>query len=85
MSVPSPTTPPRIVRVKDLPQMPGYQWISEGAVRHLIFKATPRKNSKGESVVTNGLFECGALIRIGRKVLIDLDRFDLWVSQHRHI
>lgn len=73
----------RIVKVKDLPTTPGYAWITEAALRHLIFNSTPRKNSKGQDVSTNGLFECGAIIRLGRKVLVDLDRFDLWVEKHR--
>lgn len=74
---------PRIVKVKDLPSTPGYGWLTESALRHLIFKATPRKNSKGDAIPTNGLFECGAIIRLGRKVLLDLDRFDSWIEQHR--
>lgn len=73
----------RTVTVKELPMLPGYGWLTEAALRHLIFKALPRKNSKGEALPTNGLSEAGAIIRLGRKVLIDLDRFDQWVSQHR--
>lgn len=69
--------------MKDLPAVPGYGWLTEQALRHLIFKATPRKNSKGEKIPTNDLYECGAIIRLGRKVLIDLDRFDKWIEKHR--
>lgn len=73
----------RIVTVKNLPTIPGYGWLTEQALRHLIFKAMPRKNSKGEKIETNGLCECGAIIRLGRKVLIDLDCFDKWLDLHR--
>jgi hypothetical protein len=73
----------RIVTVKQVPLTMGYEWLTEQALRHLIFKAEPRKNSKGQAVPTNGLFESGAIIKIGAKILIDLDRFDLWVDQHR--
>lgn len=40
-----------------------------GGVRSLIFNAE-----------TNGLKQSGALLRIGRKVLIDEDKFFEWVS-----
>jgi len=50
------------------------------ALRNLIFKAEPRQSSKGE-VPGNGLIECGAIIRIGRKVLIDGEKFIGWVRQ----
>lgn len=76
-------TPSRLATVKELPTMAGYRWLSEIALRHLIFKALPRKNSKDEAIATNGLYEAGAIIKIGRKILIDLDQFDLWVGQHR--
>jgi hypothetical protein len=48
------------------------------AVRNLIFKAEPRKSSRGE-IPGNGLIEAGAILRVGRKVLIDEDRFFAWV------
>ena len=41
----------------------------EGGLRHLIFHAG-----------SNGLEESGALIRIGRKVLIDEEKFFSWVK-----
>jgi hypothetical protein len=51
---------------------------TEPAVRNLIFKAEPRKSSRGE-IPGNGLIEAGAILRVGRKVLIDEDRFFAWV------
>lgn len=48
------------------------------ALRNLIFKAEPRKSSLGE-IPGNGLIEAGAILRVGRKVLIDEDRFFAWV------
>ncbi len=50
------------------------------ALRNYIFKADSRQSSKGK-VQGNGLIECGAIIRIGRKVLIDGDKFLNWVYQ----
>jgi len=72
----------RIVSVDGAVKTSGYP-LSKSAWRHLIFKAMPRFNSKGEMMPTNGLVECGAIIKLGRKVLIDLDRFDLWMEKHR--
>ena len=50
------------------------------ALRNLIFKAAPRQSSKGE-IPGNGLIEAGAILRIGRKVLIDEDSFFDWVRK----
>ena len=52
------------------------------ALRNLIFKAEPRQSSRGE-IPGNGLLECGAVVRIGRKVLIDANRFLDWVSSQQ--
>ncbi len=49
------------------------------ALRNLIFKAEPRHSSKGE-IPGNGLIECGAIIRCGRKVTIHRQRFLKWVQ-----
>ena len=50
------------------------------ALRSLIFKAEPRYSANG-IVPGNGLKECGALVRIGRKVMIHRDRFLEWVQK----
>lgn len=72
-----------LITVKALPSSPGYEWLSESALRHLIFNAQKRVNSKGELIAGNGLDV--AIIRIGRKVLIDLDAFDAWVESKREV
>ncbi len=48
------------------------------ALRNLIFKAEPRQTSRG-TIRGNGLIECGAIARLGRKVLIDEARFLEWI------
>ncbi len=53
---------------------------SQGALRNLIFLASSRKTSKG-NMPGNGL--AIALVRIGRKVLIDEGRFFEWVDQQQ--
>lgn len=50
------------------------------ALRNLIFKAEPRQSSKGE-IPGNGLIECGAIVRRGRKVMIHRERFLDWVQK----
>ena len=71
----------RWITVKKLPNEPGYGCFTEPALRHLIFNAQGRVNSKGEVIPGNGLSQ--AIIRVGRRVYIDLDRFDGWVDAHR--
>ena len=73
----------RIATVSKLPQLPGYDWLTEPALRHLLFEAKSRKASRGRIIPGNGLEEAGAIIRVGRRVLIDLDRFDSWLDGHR--
>ena len=52
---------------------------SPASLRNLIFKAEPRMTYEGE-VAGNGLIECGAIIRVGRKVLIDDKKFLEWLG-----
>ncbi len=51
------------------------------ALRNLIFKASPRHSTKGE-IPGNGLIEAGAIIRLGRRVLIDEAKFLDWVQAY---
>jgi hypothetical protein len=43
------------------------------ALRSLIFRR-----------LENGLNESGAIVRIGRRVLVDADAFDRWLASRRH-
>lgn len=51
-----------------------------GAIRGDVFKAEDRLNSRGEKIPGNGLAAHGAVIRRGRRVLIDLDRYGAWLA-----
>ena len=51
------------------------------AIRNSIFKAEPRQTSRGE-IPGNGLAESGAIIRLGRRVLLDEAKFLDWVTAH---
>ena len=52
----------------------------QAAQRALILNAAPRQNSRGEEVPGNGLEKSGAILRIGRRVLIDEQRFFFWIA-----
>ena len=51
-----------------------------GAIRMDIFKADDRVNSRGEKIEGNGLAKHGAIVRRGRKVLIDVHRYGNWLA-----
>lgn len=51
-----------------------------GAIRANIFKAADRTNSRGDKIPGNGLERSGAIIRRGRKVLIDIERYAAWLA-----
>lgn len=55
---------------------------TQAALRALIFKAEPRITHEGTKP-GNGLIEAGAIIRIGRRVLIDEAKFFEWVRQQQ--
>ena len=50
------------------------------AIRADIFKAEDRLNSRGEKIAGNGLAAHGAVIRRGRKVLLDVHRYGNWLA-----
>jgi len=53
---------------------------TELSLRGLIFRAASRKSSQG-TIHGNGL--APAIIRLGRKVLIDEEKFLAWVDNHQ--
>lgn len=72
-----------LVPVKVLARTKPYDLtFSEGALRALIFKADDRQDSKGRVIHGNGLTSSGAILRVGRRVLIDVPKFDLWLLSH---
>lgn len=55
-----------------------HEAFTEGSLRFQIFNASPRKTSLGE-IPGNGLD--AALLRLGRKVLIDEAKFFEWIER----
>ncbi len=76
---------------QSIEQRPSYKTVEQfsndnpcftpSALRNLIFKADERQSSNGV-IAGNGLLESGAIVRIGRKVLINEDRFYQWIDSH---
>ena len=57
-------------------------WTSP-ALRNLILNAAERVNSRGERIPGNGLAEAGAIVRVGRRVLIDEQAFFRWIAEQQ--
>ena len=58
---------------------------TQSALRNHILNSSDRVNSRGERIPGNGLAEAGAIVRVGRRVLIDEEAFFRWVaSQQKH-
>jgi hypothetical protein len=53
---------------------------TQPAIRADIFKAEDRLNSRGDRIAGNGLAAYGAVIRRGRKVLIDINAYGRWLA-----
>ena len=74
----------RLATIPNMAQLPQYCGaFTVSSLRHLAFEAKQRISSNGDVILGNGLEEAGAIIRVGRKLLIDLDRFDAWLDSHR--
>ena len=56
---------------------------SEPALRDLILNSADRQNSRGERIPGNGLAEAGAIVRVGRRVLIDEQAFFQWIAEQQ--
>jgi hypothetical protein len=56
---------------------------SEPALRNLILNAEDRASSRGERIPGNGLAEAGAIVRVGRRVLIDEQAFFRWIAEQQ--
>lgn len=60
------------------------QAFTESALRNLIFKADSRKSTLGV-INGNGLIESRAIVRLGRKVLINEEKFFEWLEAQQSI
>lgn len=74
------TSPCWIVTVDVLASIYADAGKTPSAIRADIFKADDRLNSRGERIAGNGLAAHGAVIRRGRKVLLDVHRYGNWLA-----
>lgn len=74
------STLPKLATVKTLPGCFPLLELTPAAIHGHIFKSQDRLDSKGRKIAGNGLASTGAIIRRGRKVLIDVDRYGAWLS-----
>ena len=74
----SQTLPPTLLTVRKFAEK--HAAFSQGSLRNLIFLSGSRKTSKG-TIPGNGLDQ--ALVRLGRKVLIDESKFFQWIDSQQ--
>lgn len=73
-------TTPWLVTVEILSTVYSDAGKTPSAIRADVFKAEDRLNSRGERIAGNGLAAHGAIVRRGRKVLIDVHRYGNWLA-----
>jgi hypothetical protein len=56
---------------------------SAPSLRNLILNAEDRVSSSGQRLAGNGLAEVGAIVRVGRRVLIDEQAFFRWIAEQQ--
>jgi hypothetical protein len=57
-------------------------FLTLSAITNQVHKAKPRHSSLGE-IPGNGLEEVGAIVRVNGRVLIDEDRYFLWIDSQQ--
>lgn len=73
----------RAKRLATIPQAANQYPFTAAALRDMKFRAYDRTNSRGEIIKGNGTGPAGVWIQVGRKVLLDCDRFDAFLDSHR--
>ncbi|MEM6500190.1 MAG: hypothetical protein AAF709_26225 [Pseudomonadota bacterium] len=75
--------PIRLMTVQQILDHDAYSWTTNSYLRSLIYNAEDRFGSGGTKIPGNGF--APAVIRIGGKVLIDMDEFDAFIERHRMV
>lgn len=70
---------PKLSTVKNLSSCFPLLDLTTAAIHGHIFKSDDRIDSKGRTIAGNGLAASGAIIRRGRKILIDVDKYAAWL------
>ena len=66
--------------VRNLPSCFPLLGLTTAAIQGHIFKSADRFDSRGQKIPGNGLAASGAIIRRGRKVLIDVNKYAAWLA-----
>lgn len=74
------STFPKLATIKNIPSCFPLLGLTAAAIHGHIFKSQDRFDSKGRKIAGNGLAATGAIIRRGRKILIDVDKYAGWLS-----
>ena len=74
--------PPRLFRVRAFAER-HQTWTNQAGLRAQILNAGDRVNSRGERIPGNGLLEAGAIVRLGRRVLIDEEKYFAWLQNQQ--
>lgn len=56
---------------------------TQAALRNLILHSADRISARGQSIPGNGMERYGAIVRVGRRVLIDESAFFRWVASQQ--
>ena len=81
MTAKSKITNPRVLRtVRQFSER--HPAFSQGGLRNIIFCSKPRETSRG-TIPGNGMVEAGVLVRLGRRLLIDEERFFKWLDDQQ--
>ena len=71
--------------VEEFVRLPEFSYLTRSSLRHLIFNSRDRESAGGHVIYGNGLAASGAIVRIGRRVLIDSQKFREWTMNQREI
>ena len=71
---------PRLATIEKTAEVFANAGETPAAIRANIFKAADRVNSRGEKIRGNGLAAAGAIVRRGRKLLVDIVRYGAWLA-----
>ena len=74
--------PRKLYKVKEIPTLPEFSWMTESILRHMIYQSNPHK-AKGEIIPGNGMIEAGVIKRpYGKRILIDADNLRNYLNTH---
>lgn len=86
--MPSPTAAVQertLFTVDEFVELPEFNYLSVSALRHLLFRSRPHYSASGEKIPGNGLVEAGAIVRLGRRVMISAPEFRAWTLSQREV